>query len=99
VYIVGGGVRTPVALFQPIPSYTQEAREAKVEGVMLLECIIRKDGRITDVKIRRGLGYGLDESATNTVTSLWRFKPGTLNDNPVDVRANVEISFRLYNKP
>ena len=99
VYIVGSGVHAPVAQYQPLPAYTQGAREAKVEGVMLLECIIRKDGSITDVKIRRGLGYGLDESAINTVTSQWRFKPGTLNDKPVDVRANIEISFQLYNKP
>jgi TonB family protein len=99
VYVVGGGVRVPVAEYQPLPPYTQEARDAKVEGIVLLQCIIRKDGSITDVRVVRGLGYGLDESATNTVTSLWRFKPGTLNETPVDVRANVEISFRLYDKP
>jgi protein CpxP len=98
VYVVGSGVKAPVAVYQPLPAYTQEARDAKVEGIVLLQCIIRKDSSITDVKVIRGLGYGLDESAINTLTS-WRFKPGTLNGTPVDVRANVEISFRLYDKP
>jgi len=70
-----------------------------VEGIVLLQCIVRKDSSITDVKILRGLGYGLDESAVNTVAKQWRFQPGTLNGAPVDVRANVEISFRLYDKP
>lgn len=95
-YIVGGGVLAPVALYQPIPGYTQDAREAKVEGIVLLQAIIRRDGSITDIKTIKGLGYGLDEAAINTVTKQWRFQPGTLNGQPVDVRANIEISFRLH---
>ncbi|HYK92177.1 MAG TPA: TonB family protein [Acidobacteriota bacterium] len=95
VYVVGGAVRAPAAEYQPLPRYTPEARDAKVEGVVLLECIVRKDGSVTDAKIIKGLGYGLDEAALNAVTSQWRFKPGTRNDMPVNVRAKIEISYRL----
>jgi TonB family protein len=86
----------PKCVYQPVPSYTQEAKDAKAEGIILLQAIIRKDGQVTDVKILQGLGYGLDESAINTIREKWRFEPGTLNGQPVDVMANIEVSFRLY---
>lgn len=96
VYTVGGRVRPPKAIAQPIPTYTAEAKEGKIEGLILLEAIIRKDGTVAEVKVLRGLGYGLDESAINTVKNRWKFSPATLDGEPVAVRANIEISFRLY---
>jgi len=86
----------PKCVYQPLPSYTQVAKDAKAEGIILLQAIIRKDGQVTDLKILKGLGYGLDESATDTIREKWRFEPGTLNGQPVDVMANIEVSFRLY---
>ncbi len=96
VYGLGGGVKAPVAIYQPLPLYTEEARKGRVEGIVLLQAIIRKDGTVDSFKVIRGLGYGLDESAINTIATKWRFKPGTLNGQPVDVQANIEVSFRLY---
>jgi periplasmic protein TonB len=96
VYGVGGGVKPPTVIFQPLPLYTEDARKARVEGLVLLQAIIRKDGSVDSFKVIRGLGYGLDESAINTIATKWRFKPGTLNGQPVDVQANIEVSFRLY---
>ncbi len=95
-YVVGGGVKAPVAIYQPLPAYTEEARKARAEGIVLIQAIIRKDGSVDSFKVLRGLGYGLDESAINTIATKWRFKPGTLNGTPVDVQANIEVSFRLY---
>jgi TonB family protein len=86
----------PKVLYQPVPQYTEEARDAKIGGVILLQGIIRKNGRIDSLKVLTGLGYGLDESAVATVGKEWRFEPGTLDGQPVDVQANIEISFRLY---
>jgi protein TonB len=96
VYGIGGGVKAPVAIFQPLPLYTEDARKARVEGIVLLQAIIRKDGSVDSFRVIRGLGYGLDESAINTIATKWRFKPGTLSGQPVDVQANIEVSFRLY---
>jgi protein TonB len=95
-YVVGGGVRAPVPLLQPLPPYTEAARKARVEGLVLLQAVVRKDGTVDSFRVLRGLGYGLDESAINTIATKWRFKPGTLNGTAVDVQANIEISFRLY---
>ena len=96
VYRAGGDVSEPTAIQQPKPPYTPEARANKVEGVILLQAVIGKDGIVRDVKILRGLGYGLDESAINTITKQWRFKPGIHNGQPVAVQAKIEITFRLY---
>ena len=95
-YVVGNGVKAPVAIFQPLPAYTEEARKARAEGIVLIQAIIRRDGTVDSFKVIRGLGYGLDESAINTIATKWRFRPGTLNGQPVDVQANIEVSFRLY---
>jgi TonB family protein len=96
IYIVGGGVRAPVALHQPLPAYTQAARDARIEGIVIMRAVIRKDGTVGDIEILRGLGHGLNESAIDTVKNRWKFKPGTLDGNPVDVRVSIEVSFRLY---
>jgi protein TonB len=95
-YVVGNGVKPPEVLFQPLPAYTEEARKARAEGIVLIQAIIRKDGTVDSFKVLRGLGYGLDESAINTIATKWRFKPGTYKGLPVDVQANIEVSFRLY---
>ena len=85
----------PVPIEQPKPPYTSEARLARVEGKILLMCVIRKDGTVGDTRILKGLGYGLDESAISTIQTEWRFKPGTLDGEPIDVEANVEVFFSL----
>jgi TonB family protein len=93
VYEIGFGVKEPVALFQPFPPYTDEARRANIAGIVVLKAIIRKDGTVDNIKVCKGLGYKLDESAINTV-SKWRFQPGTLNGKPVDVIAKIETRWR-----
>jgi TonB family protein len=95
VYDIGGRIQPPRPLRQPAPQYTQQARDAGIEGLVLLRGIVRKDGRVDSVRVTRGAGYGLDEAAVQTVADAWRFAPGTLNGQPVDVRVNIEISFRL----
>lgn len=96
VYVAGNGVLPPKVVYQNLPSYTQAARDAKAEGIVLLEAIVRKDGSIDSVKVLRGIGYGLDESAVNAIAHDWKFQPGTLNGKPVSVKILVETSFRLY---
>jgi periplasmic protein TonB len=90
------GVKEPVGLYQPLPNYTEDARKARAQGIVLLQVIILKNGTVGDVRVLRGLGHGLDESAIHTVVTQWRFKPATLNGRPVDVQANIEVDFRLY---
>ena len=98
-YIIGNGVKDPIALRQPQPAYTEEARREGIEGTVLIQAVIRKDGTVDSFKVIRGLGYGLDESAVQTIATKWHFKPGTLNGTSVDVYANIEVSFKLYLSP
>jgi periplasmic protein TonB len=96
-YVAGNdGVKSPVLLSQPLPAYTEEARKARTEGVVVIKAVVRKDGSVDSFRVVRGLGHGLDESAINTIATKWRFRPGTKNGLPVDVWADIEVTFRLY---
>jgi TonB family protein len=95
VYQIGGPVSDPVPIQKPMPDFTAEARTRKVQGNILLSVVIAKDGAVRNVKVLRGLGFGLDESAVDTVTKKWLFKPSTMNGQPVSVQANIEVSFRM----
>jgi TonB family protein len=95
-YEVGSGVVAPVPIQQPQPAYTDEARKAHVEGSVAIQATVRKDGSVTSPRITRSLGHGLDEAAVNTIATRWRFKPGTRNGTAIDVRATIEIRFRLH---
>jgi len=96
-YLVGNGVNPLIPLRQPQPRYTKEARKARAERIVTIQAIVRKDGKVDSFKIIKGLGYGLDESAINTIRTKWRFIPVTLNGVPVNVQANIKVSFWLYN--
>ncbi len=95
-YVVGNGVTEPIPIYNPRPNYTEEARKARMEGVLVLQAIIRRDGSVDSFKVIKGLGYGLDEISINTIATKWKFKPGTFKGAPVDVLANIEVTFRLY---
>lgn len=94
VYRVGGGVSAPVVIFRVEPLYSEEARKVKHQGVVVLWAIVRKDGSLEVLKLVRGLGLGLDESAINALKQ-WKFRPGMKDGVPVDVALNVEVSFTL----
>lgn len=90
------GVSYPRPISQPRPPYTDEARRAGVEGNLTLAVNIRKDGTVEPIKVISGIGYGLDESAIDTVSTSWRFEPAKTQDGtPVDVKASVEVTFML----
>jgi len=89
------GIQEPVAEYMPRAAYTPEAKAARIEGTIVLQVVIRKDGSVGDVKVIRGLGYGMDEATIEIIKTKWRFRPGMLNGQPVDVSASVEVSFRL----
>lgn len=95
-HVAGNDVTAPEAIYKPLPAYTEEARKNRTEGIVRLQVIVTKRGSVEGIRVVQGLGYGLDESAISTIATKWRFKPGTLHGIPVDVRAVIEITFRLY---
>ena len=94
VYRVGGGVSAPRVLYSPDPEYSDEARNAKYQGVCVLSIIVGPDGLPRDIKVFRSLGMGLDEKAVEAVKQ-WKFEPAKKNGQPVPVAINVEVDFRL----
>ena len=89
------GVTVPQVIFNPEPEFSDEARKAKQQGIVLLVLVVGKDGRPYDIRVGQSLGMGLDEKAVEAV-GRWRFRPGTLGGKPVATRIAVQVEFHLY---
>ena len=91
---VGGDVKAPTVISRVEPHYPEVARKARVAGIVIVECIIDKNGNVRDVKVLKPLPFGLDQAAAEAVQK-WKFRPGTLNGQPVDVIFNLTVNFKL----
>lgn len=94
VYGPGSGVEPPRLLSEVKPDYTEDARRRGIEGDVVMEIVVRRDGSVGDVKVLQGLGAGLDQQATAAVRR-WRFAPATRRGTPVDVMVEVAVEFKL----
>ena len=88
------GVTAPSVTYKTVPSYTEEAKEAKIQGTVGLSLVVNSQGRADDVKVTQSLDTGLDLNAVAAV-SQWLFKPGTKDGEPVDVGVKIEVNFKL----
>jgi TonB family protein len=95
VYSSGGEVTAPSLLYKVEPGYSEEARAEKVLGAVLLGVVIGTDGLAHDINVLNGVGAGLDEKAVEAIQK-WHFQPGTKDGDPVQVRAKIEVDFRLF---
>jgi TonB family protein len=95
---VGNGVSPPAVTSRVDPEYTEEARAAKVSGTVRLAVVVDKEGMARNIRVVSSLGSGLDEKAIEAV-SQWRFRPGQKDGQPVNVRATIEVNFRLVDRP
>ncbi|MBA2356204.1 MAG: energy transducer TonB, partial [Acidobacteria bacterium] len=93
-YRPGSGVEPPRLLREVKPDYTEDARRRGLEGEVVLEIVVRRDGRVGDVRVRQGLGSGLDQQAVEAVRR-WQFAPATRKGRQVDVVVEVAVEFRL----
>ena len=93
-YRPGSGVLPPRILREVKAGYTEEARRANIEGGVVLEIVVRRDGSVSDVKLLNGLPHGLNERAIAAVRQ-WRFAPATRLGQAVDVVVEVEVEFKL----
>lgn len=91
---VGGDVLPPVKVYEPRPRYPEDARRARLEGVVVLETIIDTDGNVDNVRVLKGLGHGLSEAAVEAVKT-WKFKPATRLGEPVAVRFILTVQFGI----
>lgn len=77
-----------------LPDYPDTARNAGVQGTVVLEVYIDKNGRVRSVNIKKGIGFGCDEAAIRKVKSTV-FIPARMGGKPVAVRQIISFDFRL----
>jgi len=80
---------------QPPPEYPEEAKAHAVRGVVVLKCIFRSDGTVTDIQVIAGLPYGLTESAIEAAKKI-KFVPATKEGHNVSMWMQLEYNFNLY---
>jgi protein TonB len=94
VYKPGDGVSAPVLVKEVKPQYTAKAKDAKIQGTVVLECVVETDGRVGDVKVTKALDEDLDLEAVKAARQ-WRFEPGKKDGKAVRVRITLEMTFTL----
>src|SRR5262245_19444288 len=96
VRIGSPGVTIPRLIKDVKPQYTADAMRAKIQGRVMVECVVLTDGTVGDVRVIRSLDvtYGLDQEAIKAAKQ-WKFAPGTRNGEPVPVMVSIELTFTL----
>jgi TonB family protein len=84
----------PRALNEPRPNYTEEARTNKAQGIVRARILIGSDGLVKQVRILRGLPYGLDEEAIRAAMQM-RFRPAMKNGAAVAFWMTLDVEFNL----
>lgn len=84
----------PEAVTRVTPIYPDLAREAGVDGTVMVQALVGKDGKVKDVRVVKSIPM-LDESAKAAVRK-WVFKPALSNNKPVAVRVGVPVKFSLH---
>jgi TonB family protein len=95
IYHVGHGVTAPRLTHSVDAEFTQKAKQAKYQGVSVVQCVVDTNGMPQHVHTVRKLRMGLDEKAIEAVRQ-YRFQPGTLDGKPVPVAITIEVNFHLY---
>ena len=91
------GVTPPVFTKRVPPDYPERAAKIHLQGYVILEAILRKNGAVENIKILRGLGrgkYGFEKAAADAVKK-WQYVPGKVDGKPADVRMTLKIDFVL----
>ena len=93
-YRGGSGIEPPRLLREVKADYTEEARQRRTAGDVVLEIVVRRDGTVGDVKVLQGLGSGLNDRAVQAVRQ-WRFAAARRQGTPVDVIVEVAVEFKI----
>jgi len=90
---VGGNIKEPKKIKNVNPVYPDIAKQARVQGIVILECVISPQGKVTNVTVLRGIPL-LDQAAQDAVRQ-WVYSPTLLNGVPVPVIMTVTVNFKL----
>jgi protein TonB len=89
-----GQMKEPRKLVDTKPVYPETARRARLQGVVILEIIVDKQGNVRSWKVLRPLSLGLTEAAIDAVRQ-WKYEPPMYNGRPVEVLITVTMRFSL----
>jgi TonB family protein len=95
LFRIGRGVQAPQALFTPEPAFPDKANHDNSQGIVVLNVIVDKTGKVQNIRLVRPLGMGMEEAAVAAVKT-WRFKPAQHEGDPVAVELNIEVAFNKY---
>jgi protein TonB len=94
---VGGNIRVPTKTHSVDPVYPQAARDAGVQGVVILELTVGEDGAVSNARVLRSIPL-LDAAAIDAVRQ-WRYTPTLLNGVPTPVVMTATVNFTLSSPP
>jgi TonB family protein len=89
------GVGVPTCIYCPTPQYTNAARKAKFIGTVVLEVTVMEEGRAADIRVLKGVPFGMNEASIKAVNG-WSFKPAGYGDKPIPACVPIEVTFRLF---
>ena len=96
VYRPGNNVTSPTLVTQVRPNYTSDAMTRKIQGTVVLDVVVGRDGTPSAMRVVRSLDpHGLDDQALRAVQQ-WRFNPGRIGGTPVDVLVRIVLDFRIH---
>ena len=90
----GKDVTMPRVVREVKPDYPDSVKKEGIRGSVTLNAVVRKDGTVGEVTVKKALHPELDEEAVKAMKK-WEFKPGTKEGKPVDVAVDVEMTFNL----
>ncbi|MBQ2852731.1 MAG: energy transducer TonB [Bacteroidales bacterium] len=88
-----GGQSEMLKYIQDNRQYPDEAKENDVHGKVLVSFIVERDGTLSDVKVKRGIGSGCDEEAVRVITSMPKWKPGEQGGKAVRTSLTLPVTF------
>jgi protein TonB len=77
--------------------YPEKAKQAKIQGTVFVTFLVKADGRLNNIKLLQGIGYGCDEEAIRLVQTMPNWKPAKDKGENVDIQMNLPIKFKLNN--
>ena len=86
---------TPLYRVNPPPRYPRLARRRGLEGTVLLEVLVDRNGRVREVRVQTSSGHPILDRAALSGVRDWRFSPGTIDGHPVDMQVLVPVRFQL----
>lgn len=94
---VGGPVKPPQRIVNAAPTYPQDAIDAKVQGVVVLDVIVDAEGVPSDIQVAQSIPM-LDAAAIEAVRK-WRYEPTLMNGKPVPIAMTISLNFSLDQQP